>query len=204
MKKIHLVMLFIAIAAITVSSTNTFGGVKLKSGSLGVLKSEKVLKVQYDYTNMKVGKDLTEEQYVNEKVTDGNAKSAGKGDAWKASWTNSRSDRYHPKFEELFNKVAEGRTISQKADDAKYTLIVKSVYTEPGFNIGIMKKAAYVDFIFQVVETANPATVVAEMQLDNVPGSQMMGADYDAGSRIAESYAKAGKMLGKFFGDKIK
>jgi hypothetical protein len=31
-----------------------------------------------------------------------------------------------------------------------------------------------------------------------VPGAQAMGFDYDTGTRIAESYAKGGKMLAGF------
>ncbi|MBK5283831.1 MAG: hypothetical protein JJE25_00375 [Bacteroidia bacterium] len=204
MKRINMIALLMTAAVITLSSTTVFGGIKVKSGSLSKLKSEKTLKVEYDYSKMRVGKDLTEDQYVKQKVSEANAKSHGKGDAWKSSWINARADRYHPKFEELFNKVAKGHTISQTATDAKYTLIVKTVYTEPGWNVGVMKKPSYVNFVFKIVETADPTKVIAELTLDKVPGSQIMGGDFDAGSRISESYAKSGKMLGKFFADKIK
>ncbi len=180
------------------------GGVKVNSGSIKSLKGEKQLLVKYDYSNMKVGKGLTEEEYVNQKVKDANEKEAGKGEIWSKGWYGARELRYHPKFEELFNKESENLTISQKAENAKYTLVVKSVYTEPGFNVGVMKKPSYVNYIFQVVETANPSNVISEMQLNNVPGSQVMGYDFDAGSRIAESYAKAGKILGKFFVKNLK
>lgn len=196
-----LTLLTAAILFTTLSSFAQWGsGVILKSGDLKSLKSQKDLKVEYDYSNMGVGDFKTEDEYVNKKVKENNDKEKGKGDKWKVAWIGARKDRYQPKFEELFNKIMEsvGTTISENTGKAKYTLIVKTVFTEPGFNIGIMKKPAAVNFDFLIVETDTPANVIAELYMKNVPGSQAMGFDYDSGSRIAESYAKGGKSLGKF------
>ena len=203
MRKLSFIAAFAAFA-ICGGTSLSFAGVNLKSGSLEALKSEKSMKVQYDYSNMKIGKDETEEQYTSKKVAEHNQKEPGKGDAWLKAWVGAREQRYQPKFQELFNKTSESRQISETNNNAKYTLIVKTIHTEPGFNVGVMKRPSSVDFVFHVVETANPTNIIAELTLDNVPGSQAMGYDYDAGSRIAESYAKAGKMLGKFFESKIK
>ena len=134
----YLITFRATIILILISSTTVIGGIKLNSGSLSAVKPGQVLKIQYEYSNMKVGKNLKEEEYVNQKVKEGNEKSAGKGDAWKSGWINSRADRYQPKFEELFNKVAHVCTISQNAKDTKYTLIVKSVYTYIDINISIL------------------------------------------------------------------
>jgi len=76
-------------------------------------------------------------------------------------------------------------------------LIVHTTRTEPGFNIGVMKKNAEGDFELSIVETANPSKVLSQGVLKNVPGSQFAGYDYDVSSRVKESYAKAGKMIGK-------
>ena len=205
MKKLQQI-LFLALSIIFLNVSSVHAGrIVLKSGNLDVLKSETKLNVQFDYSNMIVGKDLKEEDYVNKKVTEINEKKPGNGNKWKDGWINARKDRYQPKFIDLFNKQSKGnRTISENATDAKYTLIVKSPYTEPGFNIGIMKQPSRVDFVFQIIETANPATIIAELTANEIPGGQAMGYDFDAGTRIAESYAKAGKMLAKYFSDKLK
>lgn len=206
MKKKNILTIFLITTAFFIPSNIQARGIVLKSGNLSVLKSEKKINVQFDYSNMTVGKDLSEEEYVNRKVSEHNAKEKGKGDKWKAAWISARKERYQPKFIELFNKESEKtmRTISDNASDAKYTIIVKTVYTEPGFNIGIMRQPARVNFVFLVVETSNPANVAAELNVDGVPGAQAMGYDFDAGSRLAESYAKGGKMLAKFLSGKIK
>lgn len=177
--------------------------IKVVSGDPAILAGQQDLKVTYDYSNMKVGKK-TEAAYIKEKVTEHNKKEAGKGDQWLEGWNSARKDRFEPKFEELTNEVLAKKakvTVSQE-NEAKYTLIVKTVRTEPGFNVGVSKMPSFVDFNFLIVETANPAKVLSKIELLKVPGSQAMGFDFDAGSRIAESYAKGGKMLAKFLADK--
>jgi len=176
---------------------NTGSKVILKSGDLKTIKSEKTIKVEYDYSNIKVGAFNSEAEYIDKKVKEYNAKEKGKGDKWKEGWINARKDRYEPKFKELYNKGGQklGQSIDESTSGTKYTLIVKTTFIEPGYNIGISKKPAFVNFEFVFVETANPSTVVCELYLNNVMGSQGMGFDYDVGSRVAESYAKAGKML---------
>ena len=199
MKKLSLLLMLTAIVSITaIAQTHA------KKGKYAFLKGEKTLNLEYDYSNMTVGKKLTEDEYVSKKVKEGNEKEAGKGDKWKVSWTGSREARFQPKFETLINKSMEkaGIKASQGAD-AKYTLIVKTVYTEPGFNIGIMKQAAYVNFEMIFVETASK-NEVAKYVLTKIPGSQAMGYDFDAGSRIAECYAKGGKMQGAYIAKSLK
>ena len=138
-------------------------------------------------------------------VTDGNEKEAGTGDKWKESWEGSRDSRYEPKFLALINDQLEkpGIKASEDTESAQYELIVKTIYTEPGFNIGVMKKPAAVSFEFIFIEIASKEEVGIFI-LENVPGAQAMGYDYDVGSRIAESYAKGGKMLGGYIAKFLK
>ncbi len=200
MKKITTFVFLILCAACIVSAQyGSFGGSKiiLKSGDLKQIKSEKKIKVEYDYSNIKVGAYNSESEYIDKKVKEYNAKEKGKGDKWQAGWVGARKDRYEPKFKELYNKCGQkiGMSIDENASSSKYTLIVKTTFIEPGFNVGVAKQPAYCNFEFLYVETANPSNVVCELYINNVIGSQGMGFDFDTGSRIQESYAKAGKML---------
>lgn len=68
----------------------------------------------------------------------------------------------------------------------------------------VYEERARIDFVFLLVETSNPTKIIAELSADAIPGGQAMGYDFDSGSRIAESYAKGGKMLGQFILDSIK
>jgi hypothetical protein len=180
--------------------------VDLRSGDVSVLSGQKTVNVEYDYSQFGVGKFATEQEYLDKKSAEYNAKEAGKGDAWKKAWVEDRKNRYEPKFEELFNKGLEdkGITAVKARPDAQYTLIVKTKFIEPGFNVGVMRKNAYVDYEVDLVESANKSAKVAEIGMRNVPGGQFGGFDFDTGVRIAESYAKAGKSLAAFLDKKLK
>lgn len=180
--------------------------VDLRSGDVNVLSGQKTVNVEYDYSSFGVGKFATEQEYLDKKSAEYNAKEAGKGDAWKKAWVEDRKNRYEPKFEELFNKGLEdkGITAVTARPDAQYTLIVKTRFVEPGFNVGVMRKNAYVDYEIDLVESANKSNKVAEIAMRNVPGGQFAGFDFDTGVRIAESYAKAGKSLAAFLDKKLK
>ncbi len=70
------------------------------------------MNVEYDYSEFGVGKFVTEQEYLDKKSAEYNAKEAGKGDAWKKAWVEDRKYRYEPKFEELFNKGMEDKGIT--------------------------------------------------------------------------------------------
>lgn len=200
LSKITLLLAFVALTSITFAQKI----VKVE-GDLSFLASSPSINIEYDYSEMGVGKFKTEEEYVNKKVEEYNADEAGRGDKWKESWIGSRERVYHPKFEELFNKYAEKAGVSgaRNQADAKYTLIVKTTFTEPGFNIGITSKPASVNFEYSFVETATKK-VVAKFVQEKVPGAQAMGMDFDTSTRISESYAKAGKMFGGYISKNLK
>ncbi len=186
-------MLFVGVAAFSFGQkiVNTSGDAKV-----AFLKGQKAINIEYDYSEMGVGKYKTEEAYLEEKAAERNKKEAGSGDKWRESWVGSRDRVYHPKFEELFNKgVAAKGMKGERGIDAEYTLIVKTTFTEPGFNIGVTKKAASINVEYIFVETANRDNILAKFVQNGVPGAQAMGMDYDTSTRISESYAKAGKML---------
>lgn len=168
-------------------------------GDYQFLKNGEEINVKSDYSDMIVGRDLPEEQYVSERVEDRNRDEPGKGDKWKEAWYGAREERYEPRFMELFNKhLADTKyTASKNNKDAKYTLIVHTFYTEPGFHVGVVRKPAEVSFEYIFVETDNPDKVLAKFKHEEVPGAQAMGYDFDTGSRLTESYAKAAKDLAK-------
>ena len=170
-----------------------------QSGDVTMLAGQNKLLVQYDFKDLDIGKEGSEDAYLKKKKEDLNAKEPGKGVKFVEGWEKNKTERYEPKFEELFNKELEGKmTLSSSNKDAKYTLIVKTLTLYPGFNVGVMKYPAYVSFAFVIVETANAGKELARMELREVQGSQVMGMDFDAGSRLQESYAKAGKILAKY------
>lgn len=167
---------------------------KLTDGDIGVLKDQTSINFEFKYENMSVGKFDTEKEYVEKKTEEYNKKETGRGDNWAKSWVNDRVQRFEPKFIELFTKASD----MSESNKAKYTIIFKTKFVEPGYNIGVWRKNAKIDADAVIVETADKSKVIATISLENALGRTFGGYDFDTGLRIAEAYADAGKALGKF------
>jgi len=178
--------------------------IKVLEGDITFLKGETNVMVEYDYSQMSVGKFDKEADYVAKKVEEYNKKEAGKGDAWAQSWVNDRETRFQPKFETLLNEYTSKANckFDPTNTSAKYTMILKTTSTEPGYNIGISRKDAMINVEVIFVETANKENKLAVVEMLYNPGTTFTGYDYDTGLRIAEAYAKCGKSLGAFLSKK--
>ncbi|MBE0390689.1 hypothetical protein HNQ02_001555 [Flavobacterium sp. 7E] len=182
-----------------VSTVITAQKMKVVKGDYAALKDQKEFNVEFTYENLKLMKDnLTNDQYVSERVADLNGKNNGVGDAWKTKWYSSRELSFEPKFLELVNIVLskKGKEIVFKKDlnQAKYTLIVDAKWIYPGYNVVMVKKGAKVSTILRFVETANKSNVVLEISSDEAPGD-IFGGSFSNEDRISEGYAKTGKSL---------
>ena len=177
-----------------------FAQCKLVSGSVSVLKGQSVINLQYDYSKMAVGKFKSADDYVADRTADMNKKKPGDGDRWAEAWRNDRTSRYQPMLEKNLNQIVGKFNVSCKenATDARYTLIIRTTFTEPGYNIGISRQNAWIKMEVDLVETANPGTVLASMQMKREDSANMMGYDYDTGGRIQSAYDRAGDHLGAF------
>ncbi len=194
--KLFLIAGFIAFTALNAKAQKFTEG----DESLKFLAGQTNINIEYVYDGMTVGKK-TEAAYKAEKVDAYNKKERGKGDRWAEKWVNSRSAVYEPMFEELINKMLAKETsisVGKNKKDAKYTIILKTVMLEPGFNSFVMKINPYCDFEVSWVETSSKK-VVAKAFMDNVMGIVVNDNDwdFDPSNRIKECFAKAGKMVGK-------
>ncbi len=174
--------------------------IKLVEGDLNPLKGQTSLNTEFQY-EMSVGKFNKEEDYIAHKKSELNGKEAGRGDSWEKSWIADRQERFEPQFRELFSKHSEMSTVDE---NATYTLIFKTIKTEPGFNVGVASRPAFIDGEAWIVETKDPSKVVAKISITKAPGRDVMGFDYETGARLQEAYAKAGKELGGYLKKNIK
>lgn len=168
----------------------------LNSGDINSLKTIKKVNIVYDYSDLGVGAFRKEQDYVDKRYKELEEKEKGRGDKFKESWVNDRKKSFEPHFEELFNKYAAkdiDMTGTNYSTDNEYTLVVHTVFIEPGVNIGIYRKPAYIDMECTFKNKAGEALCVFFVK--NAVGAQAMGFDYDVTSRLVESYGKAAKML---------
>jgi hypothetical protein len=187
----------IGILLFIILSTNVFAQkIKVTSGKTDFLKSEQSIDIAFTYNDLKVGK-LTEEEYIQKKKGD-------KGDdfeAWQKSWINDRETRYEPKFKELFEKYMEGKLSFDS--EAKYVMSVNTHFIEPGFNVGVWRQNAAVSLGITILDKETDAEV-ATISIEKSSANDFLGTDFDAGYRISECYAKAGRELAKFLKKKLK
>ena len=173
---------------------------------LSFLSGQTKFNIEYNYDKMMVA-DATEEDYKKEKIAKFNEKQPGKGERWAEKWVNARTLTYEPMFEELISKYvfkANGGTIAKKQPDAKYTVFVKTVNTDPGWNAVVMKRNPKCVFEISIMEVATgKVKAKGEMKANGV----LMGGsdwDFDPTNSIKECYAKAGKEVGKMIAKAVK
>lgn len=184
----------LAILLVSLCTSVVAQKIKLVEGDLGPLKGQTSIKTEFKY-DMSVGKFDKEDDYISQKKKELNEKEPDRGDSWEKNWKADRQDRFEPQFRELFSKHSE---MSTTGENAKYTLIFKTVHTEPGFNVHVMSKPAYIDAEAWIVEAQDPNKVIAKITITKALGRDVFGFDYETGLRLQEAYAKAGKELGGF------
>ena len=80
--------------------------------------------------------------------------------------------------------------------NAKYTLILETVWVYPGWNAAVMRQPAKVSTLIKFVETANRENVLLEITSKKAPGNRF-GGTFSNEDRLGEGYAKTGKTLAK-------
>jgi hypothetical protein len=194
MKK-NLTLVFILFTFVTYAQK-----LKIVNGGFDFLKGQKEINVEFVYDNMKLlKKNLTNDEYVKEHSAELEEKTKGTGKSWEKNWLAARELIYAPKFLELMNRYFHddhGIFFDQGLPDAKYTLIVDTIWVYPGWDAGVMKQPAKVTTLLKFVETANKTNVLAEVSSENSPGDQW-GSSFNNEDRIGEGYAKTGKSFAR-------
>lgn len=183
--------------------------VKVVSGNFSALKGQSEVNVVFDYSNLKLMKDnITETEYIANRVKELNEKNKGNGEVWKKKWEGAKTGIWAPKFLEIANVVSKksktGISFQEDLNSAKYTLIVEAVWIFPGWDVYMMKQPAKVTTRIKLVETANKSNVLAELTSEDAPGDQW-GNNFSNESRIGEGFAKTAKTLvAKFIAGDLK
>jgi hypothetical protein len=186
----------------------SFAQCKLTSGDISVLKGQSEVNLQFDYSQMAVGKFKTEDAYVDNRKTEMNKHKSGSGDDWADKWKNDKTDKYQPGFERGMNMVLANFNFNarENAVTAKYTLLVHTTFLEigtssvVGYGFGYAgHKDTYISVSVDVVETENPTKVLATIEMKRENSEYQGGwSDVDAGMRIQGSYTRAGQDFAGF------
>lgn len=168
---------------------------KVKSGNFKNLKGITEFNLEFDYSNLKVDKFNTEEEFLADKMKKREEK--GTDEDFKASWFADRENRYEPKFIESFNKrFGDGEVkVGKGFSSAKYVMKVKTTWIYPGYNVGVFRQPSKLNTTIYVYEINSAEVPILVVDYDNVLGNGAMGFDYNSGYRISEAYAKLAKTL---------
>jgi len=188
----------ISVIAITLISLFIFAAcgsmVAYKKGdnTKGYLQGVKKIGVSFDYTKTAVG-NMTQEAYIAKKEADGKAD-------FRAKWETQKTTVFIPKFELLINEYTKekGIVVGTKIEDADLNMVIHVTHIEPGWNIGISRRNATINLDIEIFKKGETEPVVV-YGMTNVPGYGAAGFDFDAGFRIGQCFAKAGKEIGAFF-----
>ena len=170
--------------------------VEVISGDIKTVSGETKFNIQYDFSSFGVGKYGDEQSYVDAKKTEYAAKDPAKATEFETNWKAAKTKIFQPKFETTLNKyLGSDYNVSSSNTTAKYTIILKTKYVEPGFFAGMVKKYPYVDVEFFIVETINTKNIVADLSGNKMTGIALMGPD---DMKVGEAYAAAGRIFGSY------
>ncbi len=173
---------------------------KIEQGNFDFITDQKEVNVAFVYENMTLLKEkMSNEEYIAKRSGDLEEKARGEGKAWKKKWNSAPELIWNPKFLELINKYTRKDTslyFEEGLADTKYTLIVETVWLDPGWDVFVMRRPAKVTTSLRFVETANKENVLAQVSCKNAPGDQW-GNNFSNESRVGEGYAKTAKSLAK-------
>jgi len=184
---------------------------KITTGDFSELKGQTEVNVVFDYSNLEcVGgapfskKPKPEAEWIAETVAKKNEKEAGTGDDWAKRWEAAKAGAFEPNFETKMAEEWKGTLVKRGLENAKYTIVVHVLYTDPGYSIGVSASDAWLSVAIDVVETGSDK-VISSLTMDRIkgaaPGKGIPGAGGIVSAmgsltfeqRLGESYEKAAK-----------
>lgn len=207
-----------AIAALLSATTVAFAQkTKISKGDFSELKDQKEVNIVFDYASLEcVGgapfskKPKPEAEWLEEMKTKKNEKEAGTGDDWVKRWNTAKTDAFEPNFEIKMAEEWKGTMVKRGLDNAKYTLVIHILYTDPGYSIpGVSSADAWLSAGIDVVETGSD-NVISSLTMERIQGAS--AAKYIPGmggaiagaidsatfeKRLGESYEKMAKSFYK-------
>jgi len=158
-------------------------------------KGVKSIYLKFDYSKMIVGRYDTEKDYIDHKVKE--LSETDRDEKWLDKWNDGKDNLYPESFAERFNIFIKdaGAEMSTENKDAKYTMVLKTLYLDLGFYAFVQARPAMINTEIYVFETANPSKVIFRCKTYNTIGDAIKDI-----SRINEAYRNLGAHLGKKLG----
>jgi len=183
--KNYCILLFVLLSATALRAQQ-----HVLQGSFKDLTAVAEYNVVFDYTGQKIADFATEEEFLSDKMNKREGESA---EAFKTKWYADREANYEPKFIAYFNeRMKETPVRVAKNPAAMYTILIKTTWIYPGYNVWVTKQVAKISAVITVYETANPANILLKVEYDKSVGLEPNYKEkaFDFGDRIAGAYEK--------------
>lgn len=196
-----------AVAVLVSATTVAFGQkTKIISGDFSELNGQTEVNLEFDYSELTcVGgapfskKAKPEAEWLEEMRTKKNEKEAGTGDDWVKRWNTAKTAAFEPNFEIKMSEEWKGTTVKRGLDNAKYTIVVKVLYSDPGYSIGVSSADAWLNAGIAVVETGS-GKELSSLTMTGIKGAQAgSGAPGAFGAIAAVSGLTFEKRLGESY-----
>ncbi len=199
MRKIAL-LAFVFVSLILSTACGSIVKYKEGDSSRSFMQGADKILVKFDYSATRVGRFATEAEYIESKMTEIDEKDPGKGEEWRVKWEEQKDSIFAYQFTKLMNdRINEkGIVAGTNLTDAPLTMIVHVMSIEPGWNVGVSRRNAEVDFIVKIYKTSDMNQPLVVYAMNKVQGFGAMGYDFDAGYRMGQSFARGGRELGRY------
>ncbi len=131
-----------------------------------------------------------EEAFLHDKM---GKREGEKAEDFRKKWFADREAIYEPKFIAYFNERMKGKVRIGKNPTAPYTILIKTMWLYPGYNVGVGREEAKITAVLTVYETSNPANVLLKVEYDKSIGIEPTENSFNPGYRIAGAYEKLAK-----------
>ncbi|MEI6122989.1 MAG: hypothetical protein WCQ95_05105 [Bacteroidota bacterium] len=173
--------------------------VAITSGNLLFLKGQTDISVEFVYDGMKVS-EFTEEMYLKQKKLE--FRKPADYETFISKWESERATTYEPAFVKQFNMWCTRLDLvaDPRQTDTKYTMIVKTVKTEPGFYNGTngMRRDTYVTLMVNFVATTDTNTILCSVKAEYIVGATDVMADMtNMNLKLGLAYGSAGERISK-------
>ncbi len=198
MKKLFVFSIFL-MQAIVVYGQNF----KTDQGSLEALKGIERYHIVFEYdTNLTIPKYESEEAFLESEVKERESIEIGAGKEYKKLWFENRVECYEPKLIQEFNyfNLEEKQvTVARDISDTKFTMVVRTLLTDPGNRNFFFRKAARLEVTIRIYETEKPENILYSTEMVDV---HSRGANSDDFNRIISAYAELGRGMSRHFSRK--
>jgi len=175
--------------------------ISLINGDLKALKGQTSYNIKFNYDSLYVGRNIPEKDFLKALKARWDEKDSSKSEELIQMWFGDRQKYYEPVFIKEFEKSSG---LKLKNQNTPYTILLKTRFTEGGWNVGVAGQTGEIGGELWIVESADNGKIICKIKFYDSKGDEPFGGDFDMTRRILTAYKNAGKWMGYFVRRKSK